>query len=147
MRVSVSAKLTLRLGRILALALLVLVCTMPRLLDWYQDLRPLGQHGAAAIIIAFYCCAPVVALALWNLDRLLRNILNEQVFVAKNVRAISNVRWCCLAVCLICLPAAFFYPPLVFMVVIMAFLTLVVSVLASVMDAAVSIREENDLTI
>ena len=52
-----------------------------------------------------------------------------------------------LAVALICLPAAVFYPPLVFMAVIMAFLALVVNVVGSVMNAAVAIREENDLTI
>jgi hypothetical protein len=37
--------------------------------------------------------------------------------------------------------------PLIFMLIVMAFLCLVVSVVASVMDAAVTIREENDLTV
>ena len=37
--------------------------------------------------------------------------------------------------------------PLIFLAVIMGFLCLMVSVVAGVMDAAVSIREENDLTI
>ena len=39
------------------------------------------------------------------------------------------------------------YLPLVFVTVIMAFLCLVISVLVCAMDAAVTIREENDLTI
>jgi len=147
MKVSISAKLTLLVNRAIAVALAVLVAAMPRLLQWYQDVRPLGPQGEIAILIAFYCCVPAVALALWELDRILRNILDEQVFVRRNVRSIRIVRWCCLAVALICLPAEFFYPPLMFMVVIMLFLTLVVSVVASVMKAAVEIREENDLTI
>ena len=46
-----------------------------------------------------------------------------------------------------CIPAAVFYLPLVFMAVIMGFLFLVTGVLTKVMDAAVNIREENDLTI
>ena len=120
---------------------------MPALLDWYQQLRPLGQHGAAAILIGFYCCVPAVALALWELERVLNNILKDLVFVPRNVKSIRRVCRCCLAVALICLPAAFFYPPLVFMVVIMAFLALVVNVVGNVMKAAVAIREENDLTI
>ena len=147
MRTSIAAKVTLWTGRFIGVLLAVLVVAMPRLLDWYQDLRPLGLHGAAAIMIGFYCCVPVTAAALWNLDLILRSILREQVFVRPVVRCIRRVRWCCLGVCLICLPAAVFYPPLVFMVVIMAFLSLVISVVATVMDAAVSIREENDLTI
>ena len=147
MKISVSAKITLWVNRIIGAALMVLLFTMPQLLDWYQDLRPLGLHGAAAIMIGFYCCAPVTAFALWNMDVLLRSILREAVFVHTVVRCIRRIRWCCVGVCLICLPAAVFYPPLVFMVVIMAFLALVISVLATVMDAAVTIREENDLTI
>lgn len=147
MRIPKSVKLTIWLGRVLALALVILAIKLPALLDWSMSLGHIGTRSAWAIGIGYYCCVPVVALALWNLDKLLRNILDSQVFVRPNVRAISNVRWCCLGVSLICLPASVFYPPLVFLVVIMAFLTLVVGVLSCVMDAAVSIREENDLTI
>jgi hypothetical protein len=73
--------------------------------------------------------------------------LAGDVFIPNNVRRISRLRWCCLLVSLICLPATFFYLPLLFMVVIMGFLGLVVSVVANVMAAAVEIREENDMTI
>ena len=147
MNTPLSAKFTLWANRLIAIVLLALLFLMPGLLRWYMQLRPLGQRSAAAILIGFYCCAPIVALALWNLDKLLRTILRGQVFISSNVRCIRRVRWCCMLVALICLPAACFYPPLVFMVVIMAFLTLSVSVVAAVMDAAVAIREENDLTI
>jgi heme exporter protein D len=41
----------------------------------------------------------------------------------------------------------FAYLPLVFLAVIMAFLCLMISVVASVMDAAVTLQEENALTI
>jgi flagellar biosynthesis protein FliQ len=37
--------------------------------------------------------------------------------------------------------------PLIFLVAVMAFLCLIVGVVAEVMDAAVTIREENDLTV
>ena len=147
MKIPVSVKITLWVNRMVGCLLLALIPAMPRLLDWYQDLRPLGLHGAAAIMIGFYCCVPVVLVALWNMDRILRSILQNQIFVRPVVRCIRRVRWCCLGVCLICLPAAVFYPPLVFMVVIMAFLALTVSVVAAVMDVAVTLREENDLTI
>ena len=147
MKIPVSAKITLWVNRTLGLALIALMWAIPSLLDWSMSMNHIGIRSAWAIGIAFYCCAPVVAAALWNLDALLRNILTAKVFVSANARAMRRVRWCCLGVCLVCAPAAVFYPPLVFMVVIMAFLALVVSVLAAVMDAAVTIREENDLTI
>ena len=142
-----SAKITLWCNRIVALAVLVLILFFPRLLEWYQGLRPLGLHGAAAVFFGFYLCVPVVLYALWCIDRLVSNVLAEKIFIQANVRYIRRIRWCCAGVSLICLPAAFFYQPLIFMVVIMAFLALVVSVVKNVIAAAVALQEESDLTI
>ncbi len=142
-----SARITLWVNRVIMAVLAVLLVTMPAILDWFRTVRPMEEPSVMAVKVAFYCCAPLVALALWKLDKLLRNILREEVFIHENVNCIRFVRWCCLAVSLICLPAAWFYPPLVFMAVIMAFLSLVVNVVSQVMKAAVAIREENDLTV
>ena len=147
MNVSVT-KATLAVNRLLALVMTVLLFALPPMLDWYAGIRPLTQESAKlAILIGFYCCALAVYPALWNLDVLLRNILGGAVFVRRNVTAIRHVRWYCLAVSAICLPASYFYQPLIFMVIIMFFLALILSVLGEVMAAAVEIREENDLTV
>ena len=142
-----SAWVTLWMNRAIMAVLAILLFAMPALVDWLQAVRPMDDTAAGALLIAFYCCVPCVALALWKLDKLMGNILREEVFVWENVNCIRMVRWCCLGVSLICLPAAFFYPTLVFMAVIMAFLSLVVNVVSQVMKAAVAIREENDLTV
>ena len=147
MNSQLSAKFTLWCSRALFILICLLIFAMPGLLRWYQNLRPLGRYGAAAIMIGFYCCVPAVLYALSCMERLVRNILKEDVFVAQNVRFLRRIRWCCAAVSGICLPAAFFYPPLIFMTTIMAFLALAVSVVKNVMAAAVEIREENDLTV
>ena len=143
-----AAKATLFFNRFLAVVMAALLFVLPSFLDWYVTLRPAMRETARwALLAGFYCCAPAVFFALWELDRLLRAILRRQVFIWPNVRSISRVRWCCLAVSLICLPAAVWYPPIMFMSIIMFFLTLILSVLAHVMAAAVEIREENDLTV
>ena len=147
MTTKLSAKFTLWINRLLAAAVGVLLFAMPGLLEWYQGMRPLGLHGAAAISFGFYLCVPPVLYALWCIDRLVSNVLAEKIFIQANVRYIRRIRWCCAGVSLICLPAAFFYQPLIFMVVIMAFLALVVSVVKNVIAAAVALQEESDLTI
>ena len=147
MNISVT-KATLWVNRFLAVVMVVLLFALPPMLDWYAEIRPLTQTSAKlAILIGFYCCALAVFPALWNLDVLLRNILRRDIFIPRNVTAIRHVRWYCMAVSAICLPAAFFYQPLIFMVIIMFFLALILSVLGEVMAAAVEIREENDLTV
>lgn len=139
--------ITLWVNRIVCVLVVALLPAFPMLLNWYVGFRPLTNAGQTALTVAFYICAVITLLALWNVDKLLRCILKEQVFTENNVNAIRTIRWCCAGISLVCLPAAFFYLPLVFMVLIMAFLALVITVLVRVMSAAVEIREENDLTI
>lgn len=141
------AAVTMWVNRVIALVVVILIFTLPAIIDWYCTFRVLTQSEQAAITIAFYCCTVVIFAALWNMDRLLTSIQNNQVFIRRNVSRIRRIQWCCGIVSLICIPASFAYMPLIFLVIIMAFLCLAVSVVTCVMDAAVSIREENDLTI
>ena len=147
MRLKISATVTLWVNRAIFIAVVALCFLLPWLMDLYIKARPLDSDAQKAIFLAYYACTPVVLFALWNIEWLVRRILAGDVFIPNNVRRISRLRWCCLLVSLICLPATFFYLPLLFMVVIMGFLGLVVSVVANVMAAAVEIREENDMTI
>ena len=146
-KVNTSALVTLWITRAVAVLIGVLLFALPALLDWYAQFRELTPQGELVIRISFYCCSVFIALALWQMDALLRSILQGNVFIRPNVLRIRRIRLCCGIVALICLPAALSYPPLIFLTVIMGFLCLVVSVVANVMDAAVTIREENDLTV
>lgn len=143
----ISCKVTLWVERGVAVFLFVLLFCLPKFLEVYSGFRYLTVEEQHKITIAFYCCTVVIGWALWNLDGLLRRILRDEVFVRKNVSAIRHIQWCCALVGIITLVSCFVYLPLVFLAVIMGFLCLVVSVVAHVMDAAVTIREENDLTI
>ena len=142
-----SAVLTLWANRLLMAVILALAFSMPRLLRWYNTIRPLREGTNLALLIAFYLCVPIALFALYNLEKLLGNINAGEVFLRSNVSLIRRVCRCCLLVSAICLPAAFYYPPLIFFCIVMAFLCPVVNVVRRVFDAAVTIREENDLTI
>ena len=142
-----SAALTLWANRLLMAVIVTLAFAMPSLLRWYNTIRPLRENTNLALLIAFYLCVPIALFALYNLEKLLRNIMTGEVFIRSNVHCIRRVCGCCLLVSVICLPAAFFYAPLIFFCIVMAFLCPVVNVVRHVFDAAVTIREENDLTI
>ena len=141
------ARLTLWANRLLMAVIAGLAFAMPPLLKWYNRIRPLRENTNLALLIAFYLCVPIALYALYNLEKLLRNILAGEVFIRDNVHMIRRVCGCCLLVSCICLPAACYYAPLIFLCVIMAFLCPVVNVVRYAFDAAVTIREENDLTI
>ena len=143
------ANITLWANRAVAVLVAVLVFTLPAFLKWYAGLLNYvpNQRDYWALIVAYICCAVVIFFALWNMEMLMRNILRQQIFLRENVRRVRNVQRSCAVVALICLLAAFFALPALLFAAIMGFLCLVVSVVASVLDAAVALREENDLTI
>ena len=143
-----SARITLWAGRVVAVLVAILLPLFPMLIQWYHQLfRELSSAERIAILAGFYACAPAVLWALRSMEFLLRNILKAELFIEDNVNHIRCIRWCCLAVSLICLAASFGFPSLLFLGVIMAFLCLVVNVVGQVMKAAVAIQEENDLTV
>ena len=139
--------ITVWVNRFVGLVVLLLVFFLPALIDWFCQFRLLTHVERTVVTVCFYCCVVFIAAALLSMDRLLAQILKGEVFTRSNVRRIRIIQWCCFAVSLICVPAAFAYLPLAFLALIMAFLTLTVCVVIRVMDAAVSIREENDLTV
>ena len=138
---------TLWVNRGVALVVFSLLFLLPAIMDWYLGFRYLSFGQRATVMAGFYICAVIIGFALWTMDALLRSILQGRIFVRENVRSIRRVCWCCGLVALISAVTCFAYLPLIFLAVIMGFLCLTVSVICVVMDAAVTIREENDLTI
>ena len=142
-----SATISLWMTRAITVLVVLLCFFLYNLMDWYGSLRQLPRPVSLAIIIGFYFCVPGVLMALRSLEKLLINVLRQEIFIIYNVNRIRCIRWCCAWVGLVCLAAGVLYPPLLFLAVIMAFLALIVTVVKNVMAAAVEIREENDLTI
>ena len=140
-------KVTLWVNRAVAVLLAVLVFLLPSILRWYADFRFLTNAQQWWITGAFYCCVVIIGWALWQLDGLLRNLLRGEVFVRKNVQALRRVQWSCGLICVVTVVTCFAYLPLMMLAMIMGFLCLTISVVSHVLDAAVTIREENDLTI
>ena len=143
-----SARITLWAGRAISALVLLLLPFFPTMVQLYHKLfRNLSSAERIAILAGFYACAPAVLWALRSMEFLLRNILKAELFIEDNVNHIRSIRWCCLAVSLICLAASFGFPSLLFLGVIMGFLCIVVNVVGQMMKAAVAIQEENDLTV
>ena len=142
-------RITLWVNRLVAVIVAVLIFTLPALLDWYSGLlgyRPY-EEDLVGLTISYDLCAVAMLIALWNVDKLLRSILAGQVFIPANVKRVRRVVWCCAAVAAICFAATSFVLPMVIFAIIMSFLCMAINVAACVLDAAVAIREENDLTI
>lgn len=143
------ANCTLWVNRLVMVIVAVLIFALPYLLDWYTALLgyALPQKDLIGIWVSYIGCAGVIFAALWNMEKLMKNILVGQVFIRENVRRVRRVQLSCGMVAAVCLVDMVFALPMVLLAAIMGFLCLAVSVLANVLDAAVALQEENDLTI
>lgn len=149
MKTEMIVKFTLWINRFVMAVVALLMLALPIIHRWYAELLdyPVPDVDVWGLWTVYLFCALVILIALWNMEKLLKNILFRKVFIQENVRLVRRVQWCCGLVALLCVAAAFFALPALLIAAIMGFLCLVVSVVACVLDSAVALREENDLTI
>ena len=118
----------------------------------WSDAGPQLQQLLLVFKTAFYPCAVFGYIALYSLMRLLFNIRKEDIFITRNVTYLRCISWCCFAVALITLVVGVlhfnpFTIPFLMVAVAAGFVGLMLRVVKNVMQAAVEIREENELTI
>ena len=149
-----SAQLSIVVCFILAVVLLGFVVAGHWIFELYMTaFRGFSPTGEAIKMLktVFGCCfypsAVFAAIILYSLLKLLYNIKNDKVFIAQNVTYLRIVSWCCYVIALITFVGGFFYMPFMFVALAGGFVGMLLRVLKNVMQSAVSIREENDLTI
>ena len=107
----------------------------------------LYQRALQLYYVSFYPCAVFAYVTLYSLIRLLFNIRNGNTFIRRNVAYLRRISWCCYAVAGITLVGGVFYLPFLVVAVAAGFVGLMLRVVKNVMQSAVEIREENELTI
>lgn len=100
-----------------------------------------------AFYTAFYLCAAFAFTALFYLNRLLKNIAEDRIFIEENVKILRILSWCCYFVGIVMAVYSFEAYPFVIIAAAAAFFGLIIRVLKNVFAKAVEIKEENDGTI
>ena len=116
----------------------------------YRGFEPGGEALSYMIrlfSICFYPSAVFAYITLYSLLRLLFNIKKQEIFIFQNVSYLRRISWCCFAVALITLVGGIFYLPFLFVAIAAAFVGLMLRIVKNVMQNAVEIKAENELTI
>lgn len=107
-----------------------------------------GLFGGLLLLGILYICSIPAYITLWNLNRLLKNIRREQIFVNENVASLRIISWCCVGVALICAMGAFLeWPSLGLITLAAGFMSLLVRVIKNIFERAIGMKNELDLTI
>ncbi|MBQ8360064.1 MAG: DUF2975 domain-containing protein [Oscillospiraceae bacterium] len=113
---------------------------------WSEDSAAM-QDMLTLFSACFYPCAVFAYVTLYSLIKLLLNIQKDATFIMPNVKYLRRISWCCFAVAVITLIGGVFYIPFLFVAVAAAFVGLMLRVVKNVMESAVEIKAENELTI
>lgn len=134
--------------------LVVLIFAGPKLFHLYMTAyRGIAPDGAAMNMLAkvfaavFYPSSVFAAIILYSLIKLLKNIREDEVFIIDNVKYLKKVSWCCVIIGVIAFVGGIFYLPCVLISCAGFFVGMLLRVLKNVMQKAVEIKEENDLTV
>ncbi|MCQ2535004.1 MAG: DUF2975 domain-containing protein [Clostridia bacterium] len=106
------------------------------------------QSFAFPMFIALYYIGTFFAyMILFNVIRLLKNLEKDKVFVKDNTSLMKNMTIACSAIFGICFVGMLIWPSLLFIGVIGLFMGLIVQCVRVVMDKAIDMRDELDLTV
>lgn len=120
--------------------------------DKINMISELGKY----VLGPFYAMVPAGYVALVCIDKLLMNIKKDIVFDKKNVKLLRIISWSCFYAAAVCIVAfvlvwlTFSYGVGIGLILLTAgagFMGLVVRVVKNVFEAAIEIKDENDLTI
>lgn len=116
----------------------------------YRGFVPDGaalEHIMLTTFVCFYPCAVLSAIILFALLKMLNNIKKGMTFIKQNIICLSVVSWCCFIIATITFVGGFFYMPIAAVAAAGVFVGILLRVLKNVMQSAVELREESDLTI
>ena len=134
--------------------LLTLLLFGPQLFELYMvAYRGFSPSGEAikmlkkVFCICFYSSSVFAATILYCLARLLLNIKKNLIFILENAKYLKVVSWCCFVIAIITLGGGIFYMPLLSIAAAGCFTGVLLRVLKNVMENAIELKEEKELTI
>lgn len=146
-----SINLSLVLCVILILAIILAGILAPFYLEeffgFFNGNMQENSTKSIAFMSCFYPSAILGIVALFSLMKMLNRIKREDPFCRSNVKSLRVISLCFFVVALITFVGCFFYKPFMFIAAAAGFLGLILRVVKNVIQTAVELREENDLTV
>ncbi len=130
----------------------IVLCTaalflMPYAAKMYEQISFQRDNVTVPLLITFYVCAAFGFVMLFVLNKLIKNIGSEKVFIDENVKLLKILSYCCFAIAIVTLIFARFRILVFVITFAAAFIGLILRVIKNCFTEAIRLREENDFTI
>ena len=129
----------------------IVLCTaalllMPYAAKMYEQISFQRDNVTVPLLITFYVCAAFGFVILFVLNKLIKNIGSEKVFIDENVKLLKILSYCCFAIAVVTLIFARFRILVFVITFAAAFIGLILRVIKNCFTEAIRLREENDFT-
>ena len=130
----------------------IVLCTaalflMPYAAKMYEQISFQRDNVTVPLLITFYVCAAFGFVILFVLNKLIKNVGSEKVFIDENVKLLKILSYCCFAIAVVTLIFARFRILVFVITFAAAFIGLILRVIKNCFTEAIRLREENDFTI
>ncbi len=141
--------ITLTMVCIAVFAAVMAVCLVfgGRIVSAFGAVRGFSEANIRRMMVTCYVSALPAGTVLWKMWKVLGRIKTGEVFLEENAKDLRLVSWACGAETLICLVSCLYYRPFVLVAVAAAFMMLIVRIVKNIIQQAVSMKSELDLTI
>lgn len=120
---------------------------MPYAAKMYEQISFQRDNVTVPLLITFYVCAAFGFVILFVLNKLIKNIGSEKVFIDENVKLLKILSYYCFAIAVVTLIFARFRILVFVITFAAAFIGLILRVIKNCFTEAIRLREENDFTI
>ena len=120
---------------------------MPYAAKMYEQISFQRDNVTVPLLITFYVCDAFGFVILFVLNKLIKNIGSEKVFIDENVKLLKILSYCCFAIAVVTLIFARFRILVFVITFAAAFIGLILRVIKNCFTEAIRLREENDFTI
>ncbi len=141
-----SITLSIAFTTLFALAMLFLTVTIPWLVPFLCEILKHEKDVTFMTVVA-YLAVPAGWGAVILLYKILFNINNKRVFVNENVKFLNILSWLCFYVGIVSAVASSRYVAFVFVSISAFFIGLIIRIVRNIIEEAIKLKEENELTI
>ena len=143
---SKSLTLSIIFTTVFALAMASLTVSIPWLVPFLCKIMEYEGIEIFMTVVA-YLSLPAGWGAVALLYKILFNVKKKRVFVPENVKYLNILSWLCIYVGIVCAVAMFKYLGFLFVGISAFFIGLIVRIVRNIIEEAITIKEENDMTI
>lgn len=144
----------------LATIVMLIVCVTADIFGYYicqfawseivtWEYRLISNYSVAfpLLMVLFYICTIFAYVILFSVLKLLNNMKKNEVFIKENTKLMKYMANGCFAIFLGCVVGITVWPSILFIGVVGLFMGLIVQCVRVVMDKAIDMRDELDLTV